>query len=388
MNEFDDIRPYDDSEISAVVARLAADRELADIILRYSKPRLPKLFYPLLRPLVARKIKQLFAGVEDVAAYQKVMAIFLDNVLQKSADGVTYSGLDQLDFSGGMLFLSNHRDIAMDPAMVARGLVEQGQTPMLIAIGDNLLQRPYASDLMRANRSFLVKRAPGGRREKMAALNQLSRFIRVQRLEHSENVWIAQREGRAKDSNDFTDTALLKMLALSRASKEIGVAEAVLQLRIVPVAVSYEYDPCDLDKARELYQRSVHGKYDKQPGEDLRSIYKGISGFKGRIHIAFGEVLPTALADDDAIAAEVDRQIHTRYRLFPSNLLAFERQGGDISAFHTRFELEEWQRKRSEFDQRFALVPVAHRDFWLNSYANPVRNYLAATAVAGVDAAQ
>src|SRR5690606_30812757 len=220
--------------------------------------------------------------------------------------------------------ISNHRDIAMDPAFVNLARHQRRMDTVRIAIGDNLLSKPFASDLMRINKSFIVKRSATGRREKLAALTTLSRYIRHSILVDRACVWIAQREGRAKNGVDRTETALVKMLALGRDRAQ-PFGEAIAALNLVPVSIAYCFDPCDLDKARELHERETTGSYQKRPHEDLASIYKGIVGDKGAVHVAFGEPLAAPLADDDEVAAWLDRQIVGRYRLQPTNLIAWRR---------------------------------------------------------------
>ncbi len=205
------------------------------------------------------------------------------------------------------------------PAFVNYAVYHAGlQTPR-IAIGDNLLQRPFVSDLMRLNKSFIVHRSISGRREKLAAYQLLSAYINHSIREDGESIWIAQAEGRAKDGDDRTDSAILKMFHISR--KDEPFAEVIDSLNLIPVSISYEYDPCDLAKARELSVRAATGSYTKAPGEDDASIALGITGYKGRVHLHFGPPV-AGLEDTKQLAREVDRQILGQYRLFPVHYLA------------------------------------------------------------------
>src|SRR5690606_21760891 len=190
---------------------------------------------------------------------------------------LTNSGLDKLSHDKSYLFISNHRDIAMDPAFVNYMLYHAGFDTLFIAIGDNLLKRPFVNDLMRLNRSFIVKRSLKGR-ELLKSSKQLSEYIH-HCIAENRNVWIAQREGRAKDGVDRTETALLKMLGMARRPE--GLAEALKPLHIVPVSISYEFDPCDALKGNELYQKTELGSYQKDDQSDINSIVTGMIGYKG-----------------------------------------------------------------------------------------------------------
>jgi hypothetical protein len=273
--------------------------------------------------------------------------------------------------------MSNHRDIALDPAFVNCALYHNGHSTVRIAIGDNLLTKDYVSDLMRLNKSFIVKRSAKGPRQIFAAYMKLSGYIRYSIEQEQHPVWIAQREGRAKDGVDRTEPAILKMLAMSQ-DKEETQADALARLNIVPVAISYEYDPCDIAKARELYHRQVDGGYEKGEQEDIESIAAGIAGQKGAVHLSFGEVLgKSSLAEAEAAAAAVDRQVVDNYVLFPSNYFAYEMLHGKVATGcygpdGKDFNSKALAGKRKEFEQRLSSCPEAYRDFFLASYANAV----------------
>ncbi len=380
-NDFDDIRPYEDPEIPAVVQRLIRDPEMADLLLQLRYPLLARWFGLALRPLVRRRMRKALGHIRTVRQFQLLVGEHMEALLSEHGSEWSVSGLEHLAQDQTFLFISNHRDIAMDPAMVNLVLDRNGYRTVRIAIGDNLLSKPFVSDLMRINKSFVVKRSAKGRREKLQALTQLSRYIRHSVQVDHEPVWIAQREGRAKDGRDRTETALLKMLTLSK-DKGQDFGSALSALNVVPVAISYELDPCDERKARELHALRTTGEYRKGQYEDIESIYEGIFGNKGRIHVAFGRPLTADCATDDLAAAEIDRQIAALYRLQVSNLVAWRESGGDPSVLarlrgEPGLSEQEWRDREQMFLARVAQCPAAYRDLVLAMYANPVRSRLA-----------
>lgn len=378
MDEFEAIRPYADAEVPAVMARLFADREFLEILARFRFPRLAGSFGWLLKPLIAHRLRGEFAGIHSVDTLQDRIELYLDRTIERATDGITYSGLEQLKPGCAYLFLANHRDIVMDPAFVNYAVFQAKMRTPRIAIGDNLLQRPFVSDLMRLNKSFIVRRSITGRREKLAAYQVLSAYINHSIRNDGESVWIAQAEGRAKDGDDRTDSAILKMLHMSRKDEE-SFAQTLTALRPTPVSISYEYDPCDQAKARELYIRATTGSYTKVPGEDDTSIALGITGYKGRVHISFGTPIEEIPDDAKQLAAAADRQILGSYRLFPVHYLAYriwdERDPQlAIPSLAELFSNEEIARAEAEWSRRLAACPSVQQPYLIQQYANPVRN--------------
>ncbi|MFA5678587.1 MAG: 1-acyl-sn-glycerol-3-phosphate acyltransferase [Pseudomonas sp.] len=374
MGEFDGIRPYQDDEVPAVLQRLLQNRALLQTLADYRFPRLSRWLPGITTRLISSALRRELREVNTVDALQHRLEPWLDKVIERSALKVTYSGLENLSKTQPHLFLANHRDIAMDPAFVNYALYHGGHPTPRIAIGDNLLQRPFVSDLMRLNKCFIVHRSVTGRREKLAVYQNLSAYINHS-IADGHSVWIAQAEGRAKDGCDRTDTAIIKMLCMSRKSEDF--AEVVRSLNIVPVSIAYEWDPCDQMKARELEQRERTGSYTKQPGEDDSSIAKGLTGYKGRVHIAFGTPLTGEYADAKAVATETDRQILGLYRLYPSNYLAAEQLGDlqhqvDITGWRDQFDAAMLAEEQQRFEQRLAACPEQQKPWWLRQYANPV----------------
>jgi 1-acyl-sn-glycerol-3-phosphate acyltransferase len=377
MNTFDDIRPYRDDEVPQVLSRLSANREFIDTLLSIKYPRIARWAPWLLRPLIGRALKRAFNKIHTVRDLHGAMRASLGRLLKKIGCTMTVSGLDKLDKNTPCLFISNHRDIAMDPAFVNVALYDDDRETVRIAIGDNLLTKEFTSDLMRVNKSFIVKRSASGRREKLAALFQLSGYIRHSLTKEHVSIWIAQREGRAKDGIDKTDPALLKMLALSK-QKEQTFADAIGKLNVVPVAISYELDPLDAAKGFELYAKQTEGVYLKDEHEDFASIYSGVVGRKGVVHVAFGEPLVSGLDSPDEMAVAIDRQIIGNYHLHPTNIIAYEQLGeavATVAEWKAGMECD-WPKAVREFTDRMNAIPATYRDIVIAMYANPVRQKL------------
>jgi hypothetical protein len=273
--------------------------------------------------------------------------------------------------------MSNHRDIAMDPAFTNYALHCGGYETARIAIGDNLLTKPWVSDLMRLNKSFIVKRSVSGPRELLAASRTLANYIQYSLVEEDSPVWIAQREGRAKDGVDRTEPVIIKMLSMSRDKHEQEFGDHIQRLGIVPVAISYELDPCDAMKAKELFQKATEGRYTKGEQEDVASIAQGIAGEKGRVHVSFGTPLGAGLETPEAVAREVDRQVISEYCLHPTNLYAYRRLYGEDATVSRELYVEEGECSEAAFDARIEAMPQESRPYALGIYANAVVSKLA-----------
>lgn len=377
---FAEIRPYNDDEVAGVLSRLLHDAEFLDTLAGYRLGRVatlaPLIVRPLARFLIAREVR----GVSDVRSMQLVIERYMTRMIEDATGGFTVSGLERLDPGRPYLFMSNHRDITMDPAFTNYALHKQGRDTVRIAIGDNLLTKPWVSDLMRLNKSFIVKRSVSGPRELLAASKTLSQYIQHSLLEDRAPVWIAQREGRAKNGIDRTEPVIIKMLSMSRDKQAQQFGEHIGSLGIVPVAISYELDPCDALKANELHLLATEGKYQKGAQEDVASIARGIAGEKGRVHVSFGTPLGTEFDSPDAVAAEVDRQVISGYCLHPTNLWAYRRQHGDAVELPDNLYLEDGDCTEAEFHARIDALPEAHRPYALGIYANAVASKLALAA--------
>ena len=326
----------------------------------------------------ARKLRTVY----DV---QMMVGRFIDHMVAASVDALSWSGLAQLDPAKPYLFISNHRDITLDSALLNRVLHEEGFPTCQIAVGDNLFGTPHADDLMRLNRGFLVERSATGPKATYRALLRTSSYIRHS-IETGASVWIAQREGRAKDGFDRTEPALIKMLALAWRSSGEGVKpdpiqELLQQVQIVPVAISYELDPCDLMKTDELHDIATQGCFVKDDGADLASITKGMRGYKGRVHVHFAAPLVGVPATADDVAAAMDRSIVGGLKVYPPNTNAWAIQQGALGdatagegpADGTIVEAPN-AKALSYFTQRLSRVAANKQPYLLMQYANLLRN--------------
>lgn len=386
MDAFNDIRPYHNHEARAVLDRLLLDQDLLKVIALHRFPTLTRLCPQLVIRIASLILRYKTRHIHDIQSFQATaVEPYLTHVIKDTTSDVTFSGLKHLQKNTAYLFLSNHRDIVLDPALVNYALYKNGMETCQIAIGDNLIQRPFVSDLMRLNKSFIVKRSATGRKEKLQAFQTLSAYIN-HCIEIGQPVWIAQSEGRAKDGNDQTDPAIIKMFNLAQRNNEHSFAENMHALNIVPVAISYELDPCDTHKAQELYEKELNGAYQKAEGEDMKSIVEGIEGFKGKVHISFGVPLTTQdFQNANDVAAAVDQHIHQHYQLSAINFLAWETikeemltQQPDLAsipAINTLFNAFELAKKQHDFTQRIAQCTSAYRPWLLRMYAQPVINH-------------
>jgi 1-acyl-sn-glycerol-3-phosphate acyltransferase len=375
-----DIRPYRDGEVLDVLQRLLGDSEFLDALASLRLGAWARRVAPLARTLIRHRLQREVRDVSDVYSMQMVIKSYMDRMIEDTTSGFSVSGLEQLDPERPYLFVSNHRDIAMDPAFTNYALHRGGHQTVRIAIGDNLLTKPWVSDLMRLNKSFIVNRSVSGPRELLAATKQLSAYIHHSLVQEGASVWIAQREGRAKDGVDRTEPAIIKMLAMSRNKDECEFGEHIARLGIVPVAISYELDPCDALKALELHQRETTGSYEKAEQEDVASIGQGITGDKGQVHVTFGTPLGPGLDTPEAVAAAVDQQVIEGYCLHPTNLFAYRMLHGEQVLRSEELYMEDGACSREKFEARIEALPVGHRPHALAIYANAVQAQLAAKA--------
>lgn len=379
--DFDDIRPYNDDEVRPTLQRLLADNEFLDVIARLKMPTLSRFAAPLMRGAIRRTLESETHSVAGVQDFQARIEPYIAKMLDRTTTALTVSGLDRLQEGQAYLFISNHRDIAMDPAFINWVLYHKHFQTLRIAIGDNLLSKPFASDLMRINKCFIVNRSASSPREKLKAARKLSAYMAHSLREDGANIWIAQREGRAKDGLDKTNPAILSMIALSK-SKEEAFGDYLQRLNIIPVSISYEWDPCDVDKARELTMLESEGRYTKSRDEDVQSIAKGIMGEKGRVHLAFGDALPAGLDTPEDAAHFLDKAILDHYVLQPSHCVAYQMLEDrcpdlpvtDADVPFTQFDSSS---ARREMARRVQQCDPRWRTWLLKVYANPVYAKLA-----------
>lgn len=358
-DKYADIRPYNDDEVAASLTRLINDNAFLDVIAKYNLPRFISAVGFLARAIIKHQLRKKWGKVKTVEDVQNEVAHYLNKLVKRTTSNVTFSGLEALDPNQAYLFVSNHRDIVLDPALVNWGLYQHKMKTVRIAIGDNLLQIPYITELMRLNKSFIVKRSAKAPKEMLKALTQLSAYI-YDSLSSGHSIWIAQKEGRAKDGVDQTDPALLKMLQLNGRKQKKEFGEYIKELKVVPVAISYQYEPCAIAKAKELYHKQHHGKYVKSAGEDIASIVEGFSSAKGHVHLSFGQPITSHCDSADELAKTIDKQIIDSFYLHPGNYIA----GGCTEAVINKNDA-------AQFAERLTKVPEELRPLVLAMYAKP-----------------
>lgn len=374
LHPYDNIRPYEPEELPEVIERLLSDEQFVAVLSYVFKGK------------DIEAIKAAIRSCKTNIDFQlKVCYTFLEELLAKASEGCDID-CTAIDTTKCYTFVSNHRDIVLDSALLDKMLIDAGfGTTCEIAIGDNLLAAPWIENLVRVNKSFIVRRGVGIR-EMIAASKQLSEYMHIVIAHKNDNIWIAQREGRAKDSDDRTQPSILKMMAMGGTD---AAAERLAQLHIVPTAISYEYDPCDYLKAAEFQlRRDVEG-WKKSKADDVLSMKTGIMGRKGHIHYHTAPCIDSYLATLDpqtpekelfnTVAAHIDQEIHRHYRLFPSNYIAADILRG-CAAFATNYTAEERKAFDEYVDSRIALIDIPHKDEpflrerILTMYANPAIN--------------
>ncbi|MBW4933202.1 1-acyl-sn-glycerol-3-phosphate acyltransferase [Marinobacter sp. F4206] len=391
MQEFDAIRPYSDEETGPAIRRLVNDPDFLDMIGRFKSPTLARWAPAVLRVFIRRWLISHFGHFNRVDDLQARLSEYVGELVDNTTTRVTASGLENLDKNSAHLFISNHRDIVFDPMVVNYQLFQHGFHTTRIAIGDNLLANRVFAEMMRLNKSFVVRRNITSPREMRDAYMTLSGFINHS-IDTNNSIWIAQREGRAKDGLDFTDPAIIKMFYMSRKKSGLSFAEAMNRLHIVPVSIAYEYDPCDEDKARELETRARTGNYTKSEGEDTDQIMKGLTGFKGHVHVHFGAPIHDSPDTPKELAERIDREMHAHYHLHASNLMAYQMRGVHPESHATPENVSEtvvtaeaWspaelEAAEAEMERRLDACDPTIRPYLLDMYANPVVTALEANS--------
>ena len=405
IKEFDEIRPYEASEMQQAFNDLLNDRQFSTIMKGFA-PWLPK-------GLRNGLLRLAFTGVKTPLDFQKrFMKPIVWHIIHKHTDGCTFDDsklecrTESVEFATAQpssaaptsvensklytlnsklekryTFLSNHRDIVLDSAFLDAKLVEAGYpTTVEIGIGDNLLIYPWIKRLVRMNKAFTVRRGLTAH-EMMRSSQLMSRYIHYAVTEKKENIWIAQREGRAKDSSDHTQDAVLKMLAMGGELRE---------LNICPLTISYEFDPCDYLKAQEFQQKRDNPAFKKSRQDDLDNMKTGIFGYKGRVHYRCGTPINQWLAELDGLprneyfqqlSQRIDQEIHAGYRLYPCNYIALDRLEG-TSTYADQYTAKDIERFDKYLAGQLAKISIPNKDEaflrerMLTMYANPVRNYL------------
>lgn len=376
MSDFEDIRPYHDEEVEDALAALVRDPELTDFLAGWLMPAVHRFLPRLTVAVVSLYLRYTMRGVKNIRGFQNMVAAYAKKLVREGTTEFRFEGFDRLEPGQAYLFVSNHRDIAGDSMLLDYALYLSGMETVRIAIGDNLIQRDFATSLMRLNKGFFIKRSEQGHRAAYAALLQSSQFISAS-IRDGHSVWIAQSEGRSKDGFDLTDPAIIKMFALARRKRPL--AETVQALNIVPLSISYEFDPCDVLKAKELGSLATEGAYVKPPGEDLLSLVKGLSGHKGQVVLRLGKMLDGDFESVEAVAHEIDRQILSQMEMFPVNYWALSKIDEPEYFELSRSLLCEESSALSRKDElaltaRLKGCPPAYREYFLKMYANPLLN--------------
>lgn len=371
MSEFEDIRPYHDNEVADALTKLVVDRELTGFLGGWLAPRLNRLFPGIVSAAISMYLKRAIRGVDDIAGFQEIVADYAKKLVRDGSTEFSYEGFDSLEPGKAYLFISNHRDIAGDSMLLDYALYLNNLETVRIAIGDNLVQRDFATSLMRLNKGFFIKRSVEGAKKAYAALIQASGYIRHS-IQTGHSIWIAQSEGRSKNGLDVTDPAIIKMFVLADRKKPLP--DVIRSLNIVPLSISYEFDPCDTLKATELGKIEREGEYEKPPGEDLLSLVRGLNGQKGKVILRLGKQLDGDFESVDEVAAEIDRQIISNLQLFPVNYWALSKL--DEPEYQSLSHLVPTIEKKEllALTQRLKSCPPEYRSYWLKMYANPVLN--------------
>jgi glycerol-3-phosphate O-acyltransferase len=338
---FDDIRPYNDAEVDAVLTKLRQEPAFIQAV---------RFVFPNIEP---EDLMHLLGTIHTIADFQgKIIAAAVKSIADKTTSGLEVRGLDALHPEVPYLFISNHRDIVLDSAFLNYILFKAGFPTTRIAIGNNLLQREWIADLVKLNKNFIVQRNVPPRQAYDYSL-RLSTYIRKSMAEDRSSVWIAQREGRTKDGRDQTQAGLLKMLSLACDN---SIEDGLSAMNIVPVSISYEYEPCAGLKVRESFMRKRDGSYEKQPGEDLNSMLEGIKAWKGKVVFDFGTPISKKELEQDFsgftrnegiknLCSRIDAQVYRGYALQPFNYIAADLISSQttFSEHYTKEQVEQWK---------------------------------------------
>lgn len=373
MQNFDDIRFYDDNEVNEAL-REYVNHPMVKALLQFTFPELE-----------FAEIEEKVLQCDSIRDFQtNIIYNSVEKVIEKTSEGLTDTGFDKLDPSESYFYISNHRDIILDTSLINYTLYNHDLVMTASAIGDNLVQKPFLMALSRLNRNFLVLRNQTPR-EMLRSSMKLSEYIRTLLHDRDRSVWMAQREGRTKDGDDHTQQGVLKMLAMAKGDEDI--LDYFASLKIVPVSISYEFDPTDMLKMPEVLAKRMQEEYKKTANEDFNSIMQGALGQKGRIQLSAGKVLTSddfieikekELSVNDQlkeVASLIDAEIHNNFKLWPANYIAY-----DILKNKENFKDHYSEKEKRQFDRRISRRVDVSNPLALNSYllmyANPVINKL------------
>ena len=369
--EFSDISSYSDDQVAPMLLKLESDDKFHDYISKLIYPNFPYILSGFLKIYTKKKFKRIFTNCNSIDEFQNRMAPFVKRMIDKTTDGFSFSGLENLQ-DKPTLFISNHRDISLDAAFLNYLLFSQRLKTVRIAIGDNLLDGGFAEILMRLNKSFVVHRNIQGVKETMRKLSKLSAYINHSLFNDGESIWIAQKEGRANDGNDFTDESVLKMLYLEQR-KRVPLKKWVQSINLTPVAISYEYDP--LDKVKAVgWDFQKNWSSEKINHNDLEEMTTGIFGYKGKVHLHICSPITSEIENTEELANTIQDEIIQNYFIWPSSQAAaflLDQSNFDSPLFDSSIENSNSVKL---LKKRFKDLEEAKQKEFLKIYARPLIN--------------
>jgi len=368
VSKFDSIRPFNDNEVNDVLTHLSNNRRFLKMLFATGRFNLIR-YLPFSRKILSFSLKNKIKNINDVDSYQNLFEGIVSGIVKQSINQFTIDGIEKLDASKGYLFIANHRDITLDSALLNLALHQNNLKTTYNAVGNNLLSEKWASDLMRLNKSFIIDRSDKSKRDIYKSLNLASEFIFNAIKNKNESVWIAQKQGRSKDGDDYTDPSVIKMIHLN-ARKKMSVNEYLNSLNVVPVSISYEKDPNDLLKAKELYLTDLNQEYIKDRKEDMESISEGIVGQKGDVHLSIGNIINFESDSYDDCSDLITNTIKDSYKLHATNYAAAIIQG--IDAPKNSFDLDKIDLAIEFIEEKLNLIPEEMHKYLLKQYSNPL----------------
>ena len=369
--EFSDISSYSDDQVAPMLLKLQSDDKFHDYISKLIYPNSPNILSGFLKLYTKKQFKRIFTNCNSIVEFQNRMAPFVKKMIDKTTDGFSFTGLENLK-DRPTLFISNHRDISLDAAFLNYLLFSQRLKTVRIAIGDNLLDGGFAEILMRLNKSFVVHRNIQGVKETMRKLSKLSAYINHSLFNEGESIWIAQKEGRANDGNDFTDESVLKMLYLEQR-KRVPLKKWVQSINLTPVAISYEYDP--LDKVKAVgWDFQKNWSSEKINQNDLEEMTTGIFGYKGKVHLHICSPITSEIENTEELANTIQDEIIQNYFIWPSSQAAaflLDQSNFDSPLFDSSIENSNSVKL---LKKRFKDLEEAKQKEFLKIYARPLIN--------------